>query len=146
MELKKREAYHGYEAYSYLERGVDYPAVEWAQWDWAGRHVVDLDPAEEERVARILADNPFVSLHEHPTFYPADMSSMNSIYDAMRDGRQAKFAGRCVNPLLQACIEKPKGKGPTPFCCCAPGNSPGLRTGFRYWHLKAVSVHRSPVG
>ena len=89
MDLKKREAYHGYEAYSYLERGVDYPAVEWAQWDWAGRHVVDLDPAEEERVARILADNPFVSLHEHPTFYPADMSSMNSIYDAMRDGRQA---------------------------------------------------------
>ena len=51
MELKKKPAYNGYQAYEYLEEGVDYPKFDWARWDWAGRHVVELNAEQEARVA-----------------------------------------------------------------------------------------------
>ena len=37
-----KPAYKGYKAYEYLEEGKDFPKFEWADWDWAGRHVVEL--------------------------------------------------------------------------------------------------------
>ena len=46
MEFKKKEAYKGYQAYAYLEEGKDYPKFDWIQWDWAGRHVVELEPEQ----------------------------------------------------------------------------------------------------
>ena len=44
MEYKMKPAYKGYKAYEYLEEGKDFPKFEWADWDWAGRHVVELEP------------------------------------------------------------------------------------------------------
>ena len=50
MEMKKKEAYKGYQAYSYLEAGKDYPDLKWADWDWAGRHVLELSDEQEAMV------------------------------------------------------------------------------------------------
>ena len=87
MKYVQKSAYDGYKAYSYLEPGKDYKDFEWAQWDWAGRHVIELDEAQEARVAAIFTNHPYISLHDHPTFYPKDMSSVDHIYDSMRQGR-----------------------------------------------------------
>lgn len=87
MNFVQKPAYKGYKAYEYLEEGKDYPKIEWAQWDWAGRHVVELEPDQEAMVQEILKKHPYISLHDHPTFYPKDMSSIDHIYDSMRQGR-----------------------------------------------------------
>ena len=87
MKFKQKPAYKGYTAYDYLEPGKDYKDFEWAQWDWAGRHVVELDPEQEAMAAEIFAKYPYISLHDHPTFYPKDMSTLDHIYDSMRQGR-----------------------------------------------------------
>ena len=50
MEYKMKPAYKGYKAYEYLEEGKDFPKFEWADWDWAGRHVVELEPEQEADV------------------------------------------------------------------------------------------------
>lgn len=42
----------------------------------------------------------------------------------MRDGRQAKFAGRCVNPLLQACIGKAEEEGADAILLLCTGSFP----------------------
>ena len=54
MNFVQKPAYKGYKAYEYLEEGKDYPKIEWAQWDWAGRHVVELEPDQEAMVQEIL--------------------------------------------------------------------------------------------
>ena len=87
MEFIQKPAYRGYKAYEYLEAGKDYKDFEWAQWDWAGRRVVELSGEQEAMVKELLAKYPYVSLHDHPTFYPKDMSSIDHIYDSMRQGR-----------------------------------------------------------
>ena len=90
MEFKQKKGYtKPYTSYEYLEAGKDYKDIDWVDWDWAGRHVIELEPEEEARLEEILAKNPYISLHEHPTFYPKDMSSADVIFDAMRQGRQA---------------------------------------------------------
>ena len=85
--MRQRSAYKGYVSYSYLEPGVDYKEIEWAQWDWAGRHIIELSDEEEARLAELLAASPYVSLHDHPTYYPKDMSTIDNIYASMRQGR-----------------------------------------------------------
>jgi membrane dipeptidase len=87
MEFKQKPAYKGYRAYQYLEAGKDYKDFEWADWDWAGRHVIELSNEQEAMVSEILAKYPYISLHDHPTFYPKDMSSADHIFDSMRQGR-----------------------------------------------------------
>ena len=87
MEFVQKPGYHGYKAYSYLEAGKDYKDFEWADWDWAGRHVIELADEQEAMVKEILEKHPYISLHDHPTFYPKDMSSVDHIYDSMRQGR-----------------------------------------------------------
>ena len=87
MEPKQKSGYDGYKAYSYLEEGKDWPKIEWAQWDWAGRHIIELSDEEEARLAELLAASPYVSLHDHPTYYPKDMSTIDNIYASMRQGR-----------------------------------------------------------
>jgi len=68
-----KTAYKGYKAYSYLEPGVDYPVYEFADWNWTGGYTVPLGPAQEERVARLVRDNIFIALHEHPTYFPRNI-------------------------------------------------------------------------
>ena len=87
MEMKQKPGYHGYQAYSYLEAGKDYKDFEWADWDWAGRHVLELSDEQEAMAQEIIQKYPYISLHDHPTFYPKDMSSLVHIYDSMRPGR-----------------------------------------------------------
>jgi|Cm1ome_4_1110797.scaffolds.fasta_scaffold03192_2 membrane dipeptidase len=87
MEFTLKKGYRPYEAYQYLERGRDYPVIDWADWDWAGRHVLALTDNEEARVAEILASAPYISLHDHPDFTTRDMSSCKPLFDAMRSGR-----------------------------------------------------------
>ena len=88
MELKKKPAYNGYQAYEYLEEGVDYPKFDWARWDWAGRHVVELNAEQEARVAELLAKYPYISLHDHPTLFPKDVHTAENIFNVMRNGRE----------------------------------------------------------
>ena len=52
MKMEYKRGYRPYEAFSYLEPGVDYKVIDWADWDWAGRHVIELDAAQEARVER----------------------------------------------------------------------------------------------
>ena len=55
MEFQLKKGYRPYEAYQYLEPGRDFKVIDWADWDWAGRQVVELDPEQEARVAELLA-------------------------------------------------------------------------------------------
>lgn len=88
MEFKLKEGYKTpYKAYQYLEAGKDFKDFDWADWDWAGRHVIELNDEQEAMAAEIVKNNPYISLHDHPTFYPRDMSSVDHIYDSMRQGR-----------------------------------------------------------
>lgn len=88
MELKKREAYKGYQSYSYLEAGKDYPKMEWADWDWAGRNIVELSEEQEAMVEEILKKYPYISVHDHPVLFPKNVTTAGDIFDAMRTGRQ----------------------------------------------------------
>ena len=87
MELRKKPAYKGYQSYSYLEAGKDYKEFEWEDWDWSGHHIVELSGEQEAMAKEIFEKYPYLSLHDHPTFYPKDMSSIDHIYDSMRQGR-----------------------------------------------------------
>ena len=79
-----KTAYDGYKAYSYLEPEKDYPYYELADWNWAGEHVLPLDAAQEARVAKLAKDSLIISLHDHPTFFPKDLTQT---MDFNREGR-----------------------------------------------------------
>jgi membrane dipeptidase len=77
--------YKGYKAFSYLEPRVDYPVYELADWNWAGEYLVPLSPEAEKRVAELARSKIFVDVHEHPAYFPKDISQTPA-YD--RDGRE----------------------------------------------------------
>lgn len=72
MGIKTR--YNGYQPYSYLEKGVDYPVFELPEWNWAGQYRVPLTPEEEIRTEQLAKENIFIALHEHPVYFPKDMT------------------------------------------------------------------------
>ena len=84
MELKKKPAYNGYQAYEYLEEGVDYPKFDWARWDWAGRHVVELNAEQEARVAELLAKYPTITPPCSPRTYTQRRTFSMSCETAVR--------------------------------------------------------------
>ena len=86
MEFKQKKGFKPYEAYQYLEAGKDFQPIDWMQWDWAGRHVIELEPEEEARLEEILAKYPYISVHEHVDFTPTVLTA-KSFYDSMRQGR-----------------------------------------------------------
>ena len=88
VELKQKAGYKPYSSYQYLEAGKDYKDIKWAKWDWAGRHILELNDEQEAMYREILAKHPYISLHDHPTFFPMEMESVDDIFDAMRQGRQ----------------------------------------------------------
>lgn len=78
--------YRGYQSYSYLEAGKDFEEFPLAKD--LGRvplHDMGLDDAQVERTKRIINDNIIISLHDHPTRFPADMSQTR---DYIRAGRE----------------------------------------------------------
>ncbi|MDR3051183.1 MAG: dipeptidase [Oscillospiraceae bacterium] len=83
-----KAGYKGYQAYAYLDAGEDYPQIAWAAWDWAGRRLLELPPDEEEGLRDILQRRPYISLHDHPTLFPEEISVLRATFDAMRSGRQ----------------------------------------------------------
>ncbi len=80
-----KTAYKGYQAYSYLKPGRDYPEYEFAPWNWVGEYLVPLTPEEEKRVEVFARDNIVIALHEHPTFFPKDIAQT---VPYNRDGRE----------------------------------------------------------
>ena len=87
MEFQLKKGYRPYEAYQYLEPGRDFKVIDWADWDWAGRNILPLNPEEEIRCRELLERTPYVSLHDHPDFTTRDMSTCEPLFDAMRTGR-----------------------------------------------------------
>ena len=81
-----KTAYKGYTSYGYLEPGRDYQAFDLAKWDWAGRWLLPLDAAQEERALRLARECVFVAAHEHPTLTTADISQLSQLD---RTGRES---------------------------------------------------------
>jgi membrane dipeptidase len=78
--------YDGYRSFDYLEAGTDYHAFELApQIGRVEPFVLPLDPEEDARARRLLADNIAISLHDHCGIMPADMAD-NDAY--VREGRE----------------------------------------------------------
>jgi len=88
--FRQKPMYRGYSAYEYLEEGIDYPKIEWSQWDWAGRHLVALNSEQEAMAEEIFEKYPYIALHEHPSYHPKDMKNPSKFMDAYRCGRQFK--------------------------------------------------------
>lgn len=80
-----KKNYTGYRSYQYLEPGVDYKPFRLARE--IGRVeslTVEVSPAEEQRVQRLLETALVVSLHDHPFVTPEDVTE---ILDYRRQGR-----------------------------------------------------------
>ena len=93
--------YRGYKSYEYLEKDIDYKlftlAKEIARVE---PYLIPLSAAEEERVNRIVDENPVISIHEHPHVLPEDIGE---IYEYRRLGRNVTaFEGLSKSCL--ACI------------------------------------------
>jgi membrane dipeptidase len=77
--------YTGYRAYQYLEENADYRGFHLAKE--LGRvpsRQVEVSPAEEARVQRLMAQNVVVSMHDHPVVSPEDIGQ---IFEQKRRGR-----------------------------------------------------------
>ncbi|KPU42336.1 membrane dipeptidase (peptidase family M19) [Oxobacter pfennigii] len=84
MVMKK--AYKGYKAYEYLEKGVDYK--EFKMPKAIGRvpeYYVPLTDEQEKRLLEVVDKSIIISLHDHPVFFPEDMSQ---VFEYNREGRQ----------------------------------------------------------
>ncbi len=80
-----RERYDGYEPFDYLDD--DYP-----DFDLPGPHAagepyeIEIEPADEKRVAEVAEAYPVISLHEHPFYFPANVEET---LDYVSEGRTA---------------------------------------------------------
>lgn len=83
MSLTKRII--SYRSWGYLERGKDYRAFELAaEIDRVAPFIVALDPAQEDRVRRLLDEHVYISLHDHAMVFPSRMPEATSY---TREGR-----------------------------------------------------------
>ncbi|MET9104776.1 dipeptidase [Streptomyces antibioticus] len=85
--LPPADRYSGYRSYSYLRAGTDYK--DYALAPEVGRvpayQRLTLNDEQRERVERLLRDSTVISLHEHPSVLPADMTE---VVDLIRTGRE----------------------------------------------------------
>jgi membrane dipeptidase len=90
--------YEGYRSYQYLEANADYRGFHLTKE--LGRvpsRQVEVSPAEEARVQRLLADNVVVSMHDHPVVSPEDIGQ---IFEQKRRGRDfTGFEGLAASGL-----------------------------------------------
>ncbi len=64
-----------YKSYSYLEAGKDYKEFDLAdELNRVDQYLIPLSDEEEKRVEQIVKDNLMVSLHDHITVFPDDIS------------------------------------------------------------------------
>lgn len=84
--MGRNKKYSGYKAFQFLEPGIDYMEFklraemvpEWAEW-------VPLSKDEEDRFEEIMEKNIVISLHEHPSTRPEDISLREEF---TREGRE----------------------------------------------------------
>lgn len=80
-----KKQYTGYQAYDYLEAGTDYTVFEVPPGvERVASRAVAVTPDQAKRVDRLLAEHLVISLHDHPTFIPKDVSL---IHQYRRQGR-----------------------------------------------------------
>ncbi len=90
--------YKGYKAFDYLTAGEDFNPPKVRPWNWTGEHWVPLEGGEEQRVKGLAEKNIFIALHEHPVYYPEDMTNITSFHV---DGREY-----CAyDALAESCID-----------------------------------------
>jgi len=80
-----KKSYDGYRSFQYLEPGVDYRPFKLAKE--IGRVAVYTYPVSEdqgEKVQQLLEENIIVSLHDHTSIFPDDMSQ---VFEYTRQGR-----------------------------------------------------------
>jgi len=84
--MSKCKKYSGYKSYQYLDKGVDYKDFKLAkEIERVKSYVIPLSKSEEKRVEKILEKCIVISLHDHPTILPEDLSQ---IFEYMREGRE----------------------------------------------------------
>ena len=96
MGLNKK--YSGYNAYQYLEKGVDYRSFEMApELSRVPESTIPVSEAEAKRVQDLLASSIVISLHDHPSIFPANL---NQIFEYHREGREhTAYRGLSVSGL-----------------------------------------------
>lgn len=78
--------YKGYQAYQYLEAGYDYRPFDLTKGvERVPEYLIPLSAEEEKRVSKIAREVVFISLHDHPVLFPADMQE---VFAYSREGRQ----------------------------------------------------------
>src|SRR6185437_7118850 len=84
--------YTGYRSYGYLEEGRDYEAFELVpEFDRVPPYDLGLNDEQTRRTEQLLNDSIVISLHEHPTVCPVDVSELTLL---ARTGRERTgFAG-----------------------------------------------------
>lgn len=82
----KQTRYSGYRSYQALVAGEDYQEFDLAaELGRVPPYKLDLTDAQRERANRLLTENVAISLHEHPTVFPDDITRT---IDYNRTGRQ----------------------------------------------------------
>ena len=94
----KMKRYDGYASFQYLEPGTDYRPFELAaQIERVPTYTVPVTEAQEALVRQILAEEMIVSLHEHTSVMPEDVSE--SVEYARQGRERTGYAGLSVSGL-----------------------------------------------
>jgi len=84
--LEASPRYAGYTSYSYVRAGIDYQDFELVpELGRVPEYDLGLSDEQQQRVERLLLENIALSLHEHPSVMPADVSEMVNL---LRTGRE----------------------------------------------------------
>lgn len=84
--MGRNKKYDGYQAFQYLEAGVDYLDIELARGlQRVPQYLVPLTEKEEQRVLDLAERLLFISLHDHPVYFPVEM---DRVFEYNRQGRQ----------------------------------------------------------
>lgn len=76
-DTRKATRYSGYRSFQYLEGGTDYREFALAkELDRVPSRKVEVSPAQEDRVQRLLDENVAVSLHDHCFVVPEDFGDL----------------------------------------------------------------------
>jgi membrane dipeptidase len=96
--LGKRTKYEGYKSFDHLEPGTDYREFKLAkELDRVPSRKVEVSAAQEERVWRLLDQNPAISLHDHCFVVP---ENVDDLAEYRRQGRDfTGYAGMAQSGL-----------------------------------------------
>lgn len=82
-----KTAYKGYQAYEYLEKGVDISDLELCAADRrVPEYLIPLDSDQENRVRELAEKTICISMHEHPVIFPENIAE--DVFEYNREGKQ----------------------------------------------------------